>query len=62
VKWTNHTKRGYLRLTLERSGALAEFIGVSNVRSKEFRVSREAGFNVASSAAAGVAELTPVED
>jgi alkaline phosphatase D len=62
VKWTNHTRRGYLRLTLERSGALAEFIGISNVRSKEFRVSLEAGFNVASSAAAGVAELTPAEN
>jgi alkaline phosphatase D len=46
VKWTDHTKRGYLRLTLERTGALAEFMSVSNVQSTEFRVAREAAFMV----------------
>lgn len=62
VRWTQHTKRGYVRLTLERRRATAEFIAVSTVTSKGYRVSREAGFVVEPARGGGLSALTAVDD
>jgi len=62
VKWNQQTKRGYLRLTLERERALAEFITVSSIASKNFRVEREAGFAVRPTQAPGMAEIVAVDE
>jgi alkaline phosphatase D len=60
VAWTDQLKRGYLRLTLNRRRALAEFMTVSSVTSKDYSVARDAAFEVVSDAAPGVGPVTPV--
>lgn len=62
VVWNEQTKRGYLRLTLERERALAEFISVSSIASKSFRVDRDAGFVIRPSQEPGMAPVEQVDE
>ncbi|MFZ4600952.1 MAG: alkaline phosphatase D family protein [Caulobacterales bacterium] len=47
VKWTDQVARGYLLLTLTKSQAKADFMKVSNVLSKDYKLEVEARFKVA---------------
>jgi alkaline phosphatase D len=60
VKWTDQVRRGYLRLTLDRRRATAEFMAVSTVTSKDFVVTRDAAFEIFSDPRPGLGPITPV--
>ncbi|MGE3250773.1 MAG: alkaline phosphatase [Hyphomonadaceae bacterium] len=61
VVFNDQTKRGYLRLTLNRTRALAEFMAVSTVASPDYRVSVDRAFTIRAEQGPGLGELTPVE-
>jgi phosphodiesterase/alkaline phosphatase D-like protein len=47
VKWTDQVARGYLLLTLTKSQAQADFMKVSNILTKDYKLEVEARFKVA---------------
>ena len=47
IKWTDQIRRGFLKLTLTKVAAKAEFVTVSTVASKEYQVARAAAFTIA---------------
>jgi alkaline phosphatase D len=59
IVWTDQVKRGFLLVTLRREEAFAEFIAVSSVTSKDYQVSVDARFRVATSAGPGVSKPEP---
>ena len=61
VKWTDQTKRGYLRLTLTRTQALAEFIAVSTITAPDYRASVDAAFTIRADQGPGLGPITPRE-
>lgn len=57
VKWTDQAVRGFLLLTLTRSEARAEFMRLSTITAKDFKVDVEARFKVAAQQGPGVGAL-----
>lgn len=47
VKWTDQSARGYLLLTISKSEARAEFMKVSTILSRDYKLETEARFKVA---------------
>ncbi|MBL8550387.1 MAG: alkaline phosphatase D family protein [Hyphomonadaceae bacterium] len=59
VKWTDQLHRGYLKLTLDRRRALAEFMTVSTIASKDYTVARAVGYQVQPAPTSALGPLTP---
>ena len=61
IKWTEAMNRGFIKLTLTKRYAQAEFHTVSTIRSKDFATATAASFTVAPNAGAGIGPITPAQ-
>jgi alkaline phosphatase D len=59
IKWNDQLGRGFLKLTLTKQQALAEFFTVSTIRSKDFTTARDAAFTVAPDPGPSIGVITP---
>jgi polyferredoxin len=60
VAWSNQKQRGFLVVALRREEAVAEFVSVSNIVSKDYTSARSAMFRVRTAPGAGVGKPEPV--